>query len=193
MAAAAATTARNAVFLARRRHQVYDQVIRVDLAGELAADRIYAGQLAVLAHDPKHGPVIVDMWRQEKEHLRAFQLLNLKHRCSRSLLTPFWSVAGFALGAGCALLGPRAAMACTVAVERVITQHYDQQIRLLIADNHGDRHADMLQKLKQFRDDEQEHHDTGLNHDAESAVAYPVLSHCIDLMCRIAITIAKRV
>ena len=50
-------------------------------------------------------------------------------------------------------------MACTVTVERLITQHYDQQIRQLIADNHDDRHAVLLQKLKQFRDDEQEQHD----------------------------------
>ena len=83
----------------------------------------------------QNGPIIQEMWNQEKDHLKAFELLAMKHRVPRSILSPFWSIGGFALGAGSALLGPRAAMACTVAVEKVITQHYNDQIRELMADN----------------------------------------------------------
>ena len=38
------------------------------------------------------------------------------------------------MGAGSALLGREAAMACTVAVEAVITEHYNDQIRALGSD-----------------------------------------------------------
>ena len=38
-------------------------------------------------------------------------------RSRPTALLPFWHVAGYALGAGTALLGKEAAMACTVAVE----------------------------------------------------------------------------
>jgi ubiquinone biosynthesis monooxygenase Coq7 len=42
-----------------------DEIIRVDHAGELGADVIYAGQMAVLGSTSK-GPVIKHMWDQEK-------------------------------------------------------------------------------------------------------------------------------
>ena len=57
------------------------------------------------------------MWDQEKHHLATFNKLIPEHRSRPTLLLPLWSVAGYALGAGTALLGKEAAMACTVAVE----------------------------------------------------------------------------
>ena len=101
------------------------RIIRVDHAGELGADRIYAGQLAILGRDPKVGPVIKEMWEQEKGHLKTFENLIPTYRARPTVLHPLWSVAGFALGAGTALLGKEAAMACTIAVETVIGEHYD--------------------------------------------------------------------
>ena len=50
------------------------------------------------------------------------------------MLHPLWNVAGFALGVGTALLGPKAAMACTVAVEEVIDEHYADQAAQLTED-----------------------------------------------------------
>lgn len=47
-------------------------------------------------------------------------------------MTPLWNVAGFVLGAGTALMGEKAAMACTVAVETVIVEHYNDQLRQLM-------------------------------------------------------------
>ena len=43
------------------------------------------------------------------------------NRSRPTALLPFWHVAGYALGAGTALLGKEAAMACTVAVEVGLT------------------------------------------------------------------------
>ena len=43
-------------------------------------------------------------------------------------LQPFWDVAGFALGAATALIGPEAAMACTAAIEEEIDRHYTHQL-----------------------------------------------------------------
>jgi ubiquinone biosynthesis monooxygenase Coq7 len=82
-----------------------DRFLRVDHAGEFGADRIYAGQLAVLGRDPHTGPLIQHMWEQEKHHLATFEKLMPVHRSRPTVLLPFWHVAGFALGAGTALLG----------------------------------------------------------------------------------------
>ena len=95
---------------------------RVDHAGEFGADRIYAGQQAVLGNTPV-GPTIQQMWDQEKVHLATFNSLLPKHRARPTALLPFWHLAGYALGAGTALLGKEGAMACTVAVE-VNTKHH---------------------------------------------------------------------
>ena len=52
----------------------------------------------------------------------ASRVYNITMSRSRpTALLPFWHVAGYALGAGTALLGKEAAMACTVAVEVGLT------------------------------------------------------------------------
>lgn len=115
-----------------------DEIIRVDHAGELGADRIYAGQMAVLGNGPM-GPTIKHMWDQEKEHRAEFETLINKYRVRPTILTPIWNVAGFMLGAGTALLGEKAAMACTVAVETVIVEHYNDQLRQLMENSDIDK------------------------------------------------------
>src|SRR4051794_16055280 len=82
-----------------------DRMIRVDQAGEIGANWIYRGQLAVLGRDPSVAPVIQEMWDQEKKHLSKFDELVAHHRVRPTLLRPVWEAAGFALGAGTAFLG----------------------------------------------------------------------------------------
>ncbi|XP_020374879.2 5-demethoxyubiquinone hydroxylase, mitochondrial [Rhincodon typus] len=168
-----------------------DRIIRVDHAGEYGANRIYAGQMAVLGRSPV-GPIIQQMWDQEKEHLEKFNELIVDHRVRPTLLMPFWNVAGFVLGAGTALFGKEAAMACTVAVEESISQHYNNQIRMLMEED-PERHKELLEILKKFRDDEMEHHDTGLAHDAEMAPAYALLKNVIQAGCKAAIYASERI
>ncbi|VEL15433.1 unnamed protein product [Protopolystoma xenopodis] len=120
--------------LAPRTRALLDKIIRVDHAGEIGANRIYQGQLAILGKTPD-GPTISQMCDQEKVHLATFEELIPKYRVRPTLLRPLWDVCGFALGMGTALLGREAAMACTVAVESVIGDHYNDQIRELMAED----------------------------------------------------------
>lgn len=175
----------------KKRRILYDRILRVDHAGELGADRIYAGQMAVLGKT-NVGPIIQEMWDQEKHHLQTFEQLLPKYRARPTALMPFWNIAGFLLGAGTALLGKESAMACTVAVEDVITQHYNDQIRELMADD-PNSNQELLNTLKQFRDDEEHHHNTGLQFGATNAPFYNFLSETIKLGCRGAIWIAERI
>ncbi|XP_072124902.1 5-demethoxyubiquinone hydroxylase, mitochondrial [Mobula birostris] len=171
--------------------QMLGRIIRVDHAGEYGANRIYAGQMAVLGKTSV-GPVIQQMWDQEKEHLEKFNELMVDHRVRPTLLIPVWNIAGFMLGAGTALLGKEGAMACTVAVEESISNHYNNQIRTLMEDD-PERHKELLEVLKKFRDEELEHHDTGLAHDAELAPAYSLLKNVIQVGCKAAIYISERI
>jgi ubiquinone biosynthesis monooxygenase Coq7 len=169
------------------RDELIARIIRVDHAGEYGARRIYEGQLAVLARS-QSGPVIAEMHRQEVRHLEAFEDLIGDRRVRPTALQPLWHVAGFALGAATALLGERAAMACTVAVEDVIDQHYARQIERL-----GDDEAELRDTLEAFRADELAHRDTGLAHGAQEAPGYEVLSAAVKTGSRLAIWLSERV
>ncbi|HKW54136.1 MAG TPA: demethoxyubiquinone hydroxylase family protein [Stellaceae bacterium] len=162
------------------------RMIRVDHAGEYGAARIYEGQLAVLGRSAA-APVIRRMAEQEKRHLAAFDRLVVERRVRPTALSPLWHLAGFALGAATALLGERAAMACTVAVEEVIDEHYRDQVERL-----GGSEPELSAAITEFRAQEIEHRDTGLAHGAESAPGYPALSAAIKAGSRLAIWLSTR-
>ena len=166
------------------------RMIRVDQAGEFGATRIYEGQLAVMGDRGPHSAEIRHMAEQEEGHRARFDAMMAERGVRPTALQPFWSVAGYALGAGTALLGPEAAMACTAAVEEEIDKHYTEQLDRLSETNSDPELAAMIEE---FREDEREHRDAALAHGAEKAPAYPLLSGAIKLGCRIAIKVSQRV
>ncbi|RAU20511.1 demethoxyubiquinone hydroxylase family protein [Paramagnetospirillum kuznetsovii] len=169
------------------RKQMIERILRVDQAGELGAVRIYQGQLAVLGKGAA-APIIGRMAEQEKEHLDTFNRLIGQRQVRPTALSPLWHVAGFALGAATALLGEKAAMACTVAVEETIDEHYAAQAEAL-----GEDEAELKETILKFRDEEIEHRDIGLERGAEQAPGYPALSAAIRTGCRLAIWLSERV
>lgn len=164
------------------------RMLRVDQAGEYGATRIYAGQLAVMGNRAALSGEVQHMAEQEAEHRRKFDALLVERGVRPTALQPFWGVAGFALGAATALIGPKAAMACTAAVEQEIDRHYTQQL-----DELGDDDPELAGMIREFRDDERAHRETALANGAEQAVAYPLLSGAIRLGCRLAIRLAERI
>lgn len=164
-----------------------DSMIRVNHAGEYGAKRIYEGQLSVLRGKPAYDTVR-EMKEQELEHLETFEQLVRDRSVRPTALMPVWHVGGWVLGAATAALGDKAAMACTVAVESVIAEHYAQQEEKL-----GEDEAALKATISQFREDEMEHHDTGLHEGAEQAPAYGLLYHGIRGVTKMAIMLSKRV
>lgn len=163
-------------------------MIRVDHAGEYGATRIYAGQLAVLGTSSPAGRAVVHMAAQEAAHLKHFEGMLTDRRVRPTLLHPLWNAAGFALGAVTALIGPRAAMACTAAVETEIDLHYEEQRRQL-----GDAEPELAATIERFQAEELEHKQTAIGHGAEQQLGYPVMSALIRAGCRAAISLSKRV
>ena len=163
------------------------RMIRVDHAGEYGAARIYAGQLAVLRNS-ESAPVLREMQAQEQQHLDRFSELIYARRVRPTALLPLWHLAGFALGAATAALGERAAMACTVAVEEAIDAHYAGQIDAL-----DDGESELRATLGTFRDEELQHRDIALQHGAEQAPGYRLLSAAIKAGCKVAIRISELV
>ena len=163
-----------------------ERFLRVDHAGERAAQQIYKGQLAILRNHSS-GPEIQHMMEQEVEHLEAFESLLNERQVRPSLLDPVWGAAGFTLGLVTAAMGPKAAMACTIAVEEVIGEHYSKQ-----ADALDDSEKELRTTIAKFRDDELEHRDIAIDHDGREARHYTVLRNVIQQGCRTAIKIAEK-
>ncbi len=167
--------------------QRLEEILRVDHAGEYGAVRIYEGQMAVLGQSPA-GPAIARMRDQERLHLDAFNALLPRHHVRPTLLMPLWHLAGFALGAGTALLGEKAAMACTVAVEEVIDEHYAAQVVEITA-----AEPELAARLEEFRRDEVAHRDEALIAGATDAPGYEFLTTAIKAGSRLAIWISTRI
>jgi 3-demethoxyubiquinol 3-hydroxylase len=163
-------------------------MIRVDQAGEFGANRIYAGQLAVLGNRHPIAREIEHMAEQEERHREFFDRLLVERRVRPTLFAPLWGAAGYALGAVTAALGPRAAMACTAAVETEIDLHYREQLAEL-----GDSDPELSAAIAEFRAEEVEHKDTALASGAEGTPGYPLLSAVIRAGCKTAIAVAKRI
>lgn len=172
--------------------QRIEEMVRVDHAGEYGAVRIYKGQLAVFRGQPSKTRITGQLQRMEADeqhHLNAFDD-HIRGGLTRpTLLGPIWDAAGFALGAMTALMGERAAHACTEAVETVIEGHYGaqvEQLRLM-----GE--TELADQFAQFQAEEVDHKHLAVDEGAKDAVGYPLLSAAITAGCHTAIAVTARV
>lgn len=163
-------------------------MLRVNQAGEYGATRIYAGQIAVMGNRSPVARLIAGMAAQEERHRLHFDAMIAERGVRPTLLQPFWNVAGFALGAVTAAIGPEAAMACTAAIETEIDRHYGAQL-----DELGDDDPELASAIVEFRAEEVAHRDAAIAAGAENAPGYPLLSAAIRLGCRAAIALSKRI
>lgn len=172
--------------------QIVERVVRVDHAGEVGAVRIYEGQLwALKRRGLDRTPAaakIRHMAEQERGHRETFDRLIVERQVRPTALSPLWHVAGFALGAATALMGDKAAMACTVAVEEAIDEHYAAQVAQL-----GDDEKALRDTVEKFRADEIAHKEEALASGAEQTPGYEPLKAAIKAGSKLAIWLSTRV
>ena len=166
------------------------EMLRVDHAGEVAAVNIYRGHRAVFeaAGMTDAAYRMAEFEAHEAVHLQRFEALLTEKRVRPTLMAPIWRAAAFGLGVGAALVGEKAAHACTEAVETVIEDHYGRQI----AELEG-RDDDLAAELSAFRADELAHRDQAIGEGAREAPLYGLLSLVVRTGCRAAIKISERV
>jgi len=124
----------------------------------------------------------------EAVHLERFETLLTQRRVRPTLMTPVWRAAAFGLGVGAALVGEKAAHACTEAVETVIEDHYARQV----AELEG-RDPALASELAAFRADELAHREAAVSDGAHEAPLYGLLSFVVRAGCRAAIKISERI
>ena len=180
-----------------------DSALRVNHAGELAATLIYTSQTPPITKAFPHlRPLMKHMYDQEAGHFKTFNHLLAKHRVRPTAMYPVWYAAATVLGWGTGVMGREAAMACTEAVETEIGEHYNSQVRELLvwereAEEKGEVLGDDLQALlndiRRIRDEELEHLDHAVEHDAKAANPYELLTGVIRAGCRGAIWVSEKV
>ena len=171
------------------RDEIVARMIRVNQAGEYGAKRIYEGQISIL-EGTNDEPVLRDMAKTEEIHLKQFNKLMVEKRIRPTLLSPLWHVAGFVLGAGTALMGRDAAMACTVAVEEVIEEQYESQLSFL---GDGEDEEELVKMIEEIQREEVEHKETAIAEGSEKVFQYPILSNVIKTGSRAAIWLSERI
>lgn len=167
------------------------ELLRVDHAGEMAAVAIYRGQRAVFGQAAGRERIagqLAEMEGHEQAHLARFDAILTERQVRPTALAPLWRLAGFALGAGTALMGEKAAHACTEAVETVIEGHYAEQIAEVAS-----REPDLAAELSVFRDEELAHRDHAVAEGAREAPGYGLLAAVIRAGCRAAIKVSEQV
>ncbi|PKS07817.1 hypothetical protein jhhlp_006425 [Lomentospora prolificans] len=189
--------------LTKEQRDFLSSALRVNQAGELAATLIYTAQTPlIVSRQPHLRPLMKHMYDQEEGHLKTFNEMIAKHRVRPSALYPLWQVMATGLGWGTAMMGREAAMACTEAVETEIGDHYNSQIRTLLEmisewerDGYdvGDEFRTLLSTLRRIRDEELEHLDHAVEHDAKKAEPHWFLTGVIRLGCRGAIWVSEKV
>ena len=168
-----------------------EEFIRVDHAGERGAIKIYEGQLLALntfVKDDTLKKTFEEMKLHEKEHCEFFETEIKKRNIRPTKFLPLWDLLGVGLGFGSTLLGKKAAMLCTAAVEEVIDEHYLSQINQI-----GNDEKNLKNKIIKFRQDELDHKDIAYEKGATKKGPYSILDLMIKTGSKIAINISEKI
>src|SRR3989338_9520924 len=163
------------------------EIIRVNHAGEFGAKVIYDGQIAALKMKNDHETIelVKHMKDQENMHFDYFDDKIKQKKIRPTIMQPLWKIGGFALGFLTAALNKKAAMCCTIAVEEVIDEHYQNQIKYIkkeekfLNQDEKKEFAELQEKIEKFRKEELEHRDIGYEHKAEDLSYFKPLSTLI--------------
>jgi ubiquinone biosynthesis monooxygenase Coq7 len=133
-------------------------LMRVNHAGEMAAQGLYHGQ-ALVARNPATRAMLDRAAREETDHLAWCEqrLKELQDRPSR--LDPLWYAGSFAIGALAGLAGDRTSLGFVSETERQVERHLDGHLEQIPATDTRSRAI-----LEQMRDDEIRHGSLARDH-----------------------------
>ena len=105
-------------------------LMRVNHAGEIAAQALYQGQ-ALVAQRPALYDFLTEAGRQEADHLRWTQERLASLGAKPSLLAPLWYAGAFCLGLGAARLGDKVSLGFLSETEKQVEAHLKSHLQRL--------------------------------------------------------------
>ncbi|MGI9202327.1 MAG: 2-polyprenyl-3-methyl-6-methoxy-1,4-benzoquinone monooxygenase [Woeseiaceae bacterium] len=139
-------------------------LMRVNHAGEMAAQGLYQGHAAV-ARDDSIGEQMRQAAEEEFDHLAWCEQRLTELDSKPSKLNPIWYAGSFAIGAASGLLGDKWSLGFIAETERQVCEHLNSHLQRLPDDDDRSRAI-----VSQMRDEEQEH---GENADKAGAADLP--------------------
>jgi ubiquinone biosynthesis monooxygenase Coq7 len=134
---------------AQRRHAA--GLMRVNHAGEVAAQGLYQGHAAI-ARDPQIESQMQRAANEEFDHLAWCEQRLAELDAGPSRLSPLWYAGAFAIGAASGVLGDRWSLGFIAETEKQVCAHLDSHLEQL-----PDEDAKSRTIVRQMRDEEEEH------------------------------------
>jgi len=163
------------------------KILKVNHAGEFGAINIYKAQILIgnlLSRD--YVPTLQDMMQDEQRHLNIFWEEIQRRDGVRCKSYWLCGLGGWVMGLFSALLGKHGVMACTWAVESVVTEHLKCQLDYL--QSKDDQEA--FDAVNKILEDEKNHRDFGEKQGGTRAL-YAPLRFCISLFTESTIRFGK--
>jgi ubiquinone biosynthesis monooxygenase Coq7 len=166
----------------------------------MAAVRICEAQQWWVSPLDESKAIIDEILEEELYHRKTMKALCEKYEAPETVLDPIFAAGAYVIGVGTASLGKESMMMCHAAVEEVITEHYNSQLRELYALGTAD--TDPLKSaaieelstiVASFRDDEMHHQELGEQNGSADAPMYSLLHPAIQAACRFGIVTASRI
>ena len=126
-------------------------LMRVNHAGEVAAQGLYQGHAAI-ARDPRHGQQMQEAAAEEFDHLAWCEQRLAELDAEPSRLSPIWYLGAFAIGAASGVLGDKWSLGFIAETEKQVCAHLDSHLDRLPP---GDAKSRVI--VRQMRDEEEEH------------------------------------
>ncbi len=141
-------------------------LMRVNHAGEIAAQALYRGQ-ALVAKSKEQREHLLSAGKEEEDHL-AWCEQRLDELGDRpSYLSPLWYAGSFSIGVGAGLLGDALSLGFVEETEVQVSEHIDKHLSYLPA---NDEHSRAI--LEQMRIDEAAHAEQAREAGAEPLPTY---------------------
>ena len=148
--------------LSKEEKSLSAQLMRVNLAGEVAAQALYRGQ-AMVCKDAEIKNHLVQAGEEETDHLiwckKRLEELNGKP----SILNPVWYAGSFAIGAIFGSFGEKTSLGFVEETEKQVVKHLEKHL-----DKVSKNDAETIEILKTMRTDEDEHAQEAVENGSES-------------------------
>jgi len=151
--------------LSKKEKNLSAQLMRINLAGEVAAQALYRGQ-AMVCKDAEIKAHLVRAGEEETDHLiwckKRLEDLNGKP----SILNPVWYAGSFAIGAIFGSLGEKTSLGFVEETEKQVVKHLERHL-----DKVSKNDVETIEILKTMRADEDEHAQEASENGGESLSA----------------------
>ena len=142
---------KNSEELTQQEKKLSIQMMRVNLAGEVAAQALYRGQ-ALVCKDPEIKKHLIEAGEEETDHLVwcKKRLDELEGRSS--ILNPIWYAGSFAIGAVFGNFGEKVSLGFVEETEKQVVAHIDKHLNKI-----SPKDKETIEILKTMREDEDLH------------------------------------